>query len=127
MDNQKALTSKELCLQMRSGLKIWLDNTKAKELQNILTKTDRHLFINLNGETINTADLSGIFKPETIAELTRRKNGEWKCDLGYWHNKGEKCDGGVYYTDLQGDFRRHKLNYSGVKSSKYCGNCKKLK
>jgi hypothetical protein len=27
-----------------------------------------------------------------MEDYTRRKNGQWKCKYGNWHDKGEKCN-----------------------------------
>ena len=44
------------------------------------------------GRSINTADCTGVYLPEDMQDLTRRKNGQWKCKENYWHDKGIKCD-----------------------------------
>ena len=80
-----------MCIQMRSGVEIWAEAEKVLPFQEDLEKTKQHFFGRFNGETVNSADVVGVFKADTMQEYTRRKNGQWKCNGGSWHDKGEKC------------------------------------
>lgn len=80
------------CIQMRSGVEIWLESEKAKKLQIILKEITSHKFIDFESETFNTADVVGIFLATTMEDYTHRKNGQWKCNEGNWHDKGMKCE-----------------------------------
>ncbi|MDY0388720.1 MAG: hypothetical protein RBT65_16675, partial [Methanolobus sp.] len=79
------------CIQMRTGVEIWVEHERAVKLQNILSSISGSKFILFEEETINTADIVGIFKAGTMQDLTRRKNGQWLCDKGTWHQRGDKC------------------------------------
>lgn len=84
--------SKELrCVSVRGGVEIWVEKERVEQLEKILTSSDRHGFIKFGDEVVNTADVVGIFTPATMEEVTRRKNGEWKCKQGNWHERREKC------------------------------------
>ena len=78
---------------MRSGIQIWLEKERTDNLLALLSNSQESKFIDLENQLINTADISGIFTSEIMDEYTRRKNGQWKCSLDEWHDKGEKCDG----------------------------------
>jgi len=83
--------SKELmCILMRSGVEIWMEKEKLDIITNQLEGTKR--FINVDGNIINSVDISGIFKVEEMEDNKRRKNGQWKCKEGTWHDRFEKCD-----------------------------------
>jgi hypothetical protein len=83
--------SKDLkCVLMRSGIEIWLENEKAKDLQ-IILNSPKSVFVEIDGETINSADVSGIFTAERMEDLTRRKNGQWRCSFGFWHERFDQC------------------------------------
>jgi hypothetical protein len=83
------LTKKLMCILMREKAEIWIEKDKLEPLMGML-ETKR--FVNIDGQIINTADISGIYSAETMEDITRRKNGQWKCEAGnYWHNKGEIC------------------------------------
>jgi len=85
------------CVLLRSGIEIWAEEEKIKNLETILKGLTESKFIGIEGQTINTADISGIFSAELMAEKTRRKNGEWQDEKGVWHLQGDwKCQ----YKDL---------------------------
>ena len=69
---------------------IWMDEEKADKLSELLLNLKTNCFINYDGRSINTADCTGIYLPEDISNMTRRKNGEWQDMNGKWHEKGEK-------------------------------------
>ncbi len=79
------------CIQMRSGIEIWVEQERARKLQTILQSLNQHMFIKFEDKTINTADLVGVFSALDMEDLTRRKNGQWKCKEEKWHDKRENC------------------------------------
>lgn len=85
------LANEQMCVCLRNDVQIWLDKDKAEKLQAILVNITGHKFIQTETATINTADIIGIFKPQEMSELIRRKNGGWKCRWGNWHDKDQKC------------------------------------
>ena len=76
---------------MRSGVRIWVESDRADNLQEALKGITQHKFIYFEGESFNTADLEGVYKAKTVEELTRRKNGQWQCAKGSWHDKFQDC------------------------------------
>lgn len=80
------------CIQMRSGVEIWEEKDKVEKLQQVLSTIKSSTFIHFEDQTINSADIVGIFRAETMSDYTTRKNGGWKCKNGEWHSKGEKCE-----------------------------------
>lgn len=86
--------SKELvCILMRSGVQIWAEKDRVEPLRKALNDyANCPQFINYDGEDLNKADISGIYSVKIMDELTRRKNGQWQCKEGYWHDRGEKCE-----------------------------------
>jgi len=105
------------CVYNRNGSIIWLKEEEADKLQKVLNGLTNHLFVTIpsTGETINTADLSGIFNPKTIEEVLRRKRGQWQCEYGSWHSKNETtCECGRRLTAKQQDEDWEK-NYGGNK------------
>ena len=83
-----------MCISIRSGVQIWVEQSRAATLQCILSTLTQHKFVEFEGQTFNTADLVGVFTPESMDELTRRKNGQWQCKHGEWHGRGEDCECG---------------------------------
>lgn len=78
-----------ICISMRNGIQIWVDEEKVDALQ---AQMEKAKFIKISNQIINTADIVGIFNAETMQETTRHKNGQWKCNQGQWHEKFEKCE-----------------------------------
>ena len=87
----KELSKNLMCILIRGGIEIWAEEEKVKNLQRILENSSESKFIGLENETINTADITGIFQAKTMEDLTRRKNGYWKCKYNVWHKRGEQC------------------------------------
>lgn len=88
MNNQ--LAKAMMCIQMRSGVEIWIEEDKAERLQDVLEKITESKFIRFEKQTFNTADVVGVFLAGTMSDTTRRKNGMWQCQNGNWHDKGER-------------------------------------
>jgi Mg2+/Co2+ transporter CorC len=86
------LSKKLMCIQMRSQVELWLEAEKSEKLQEILQTITGSKFVRFEGRTINTADIVGIFTALDMEELTRRKNGEWKCQYNFWHPRKEDCE-----------------------------------
>lgn len=81
-----------VCIQMRSGVEVWVESERADNLQAILQTITQSKFIKLDNQTLNTADIVGVFQASTMEAATRRKNGQTQCKEGAWHDKNEKCD-----------------------------------
>ena len=90
MSNQE-ITKKLMCIILRNGIEIWGEEDKIKNLQVILKNTKESKFIELGEETINTADITGIFLAQTMENITRRKNGQWQDKNGQWQDKGTRA------------------------------------
>ena len=83
---------RRFCVQIRTGVEIWLTETAAKDLMAKMDAPNPKQYITINGEQYNRADYVGCFKPESIEAANRRKNGEYVCGSGKWHEKREKCE-----------------------------------
>ena len=77
---------------MRNGVEIWKEDNRLNNLTKVLTGGNKIGFIEIDDELINSADIVGIFTAKTMEDLKRRKNGQYKCRFGVWHDKGEYCD-----------------------------------
>lgn len=86
------LSKSLVCVSMRNGVEIWVENERAETLQNVLGGITQHKFIRFGDQTFNTADIVGVFQASTMEAATRRKNGQTQCKEGVWHDKGEKCE-----------------------------------
>jgi hypothetical protein len=93
------LTNQQKVIVMRNGIEIWVDSSKAERFQADWGAGLKGA-VQFEGRTLNTADILGVFTPQDLAELTRRKNGEWCCKSGVWHQRNTKCD--CQITDERG-------------------------
>jgi len=84
------ITKNLMCISMRNGIEIWLEEDRIKDLKSSLLMGKESKFVMIDNEMINTADIVGIFDAVTMQDVTRRKNGQWKDTKGGWHNKGEQ-------------------------------------
>ena len=48
-------------------------------------------FLQVGDEIINASCIEGVFSAETIATMKRIKKGDWQCDFGYFHERGQEC------------------------------------
>lgn len=81
-----------VCVSLRNGVEIWIEKDKAESLMAALSSPNPPQFIKYGGRLLNRADIVGVFEASDMDSLTRRKNGQWKCASGKWHDKGEKCE-----------------------------------
>jgi len=88
----KELSKNLKCIVLRNGIEIWKEEERLNDLIKKLSFNQKVGFIKIDGELINSADIIGIFSGQTMEDYTRRKNGQWKCKYGNWHDKGEKCN-----------------------------------
>ena len=90
----KEISKKLMCVQIRGGQELWMEDEQADRLKQILLSSKESKFIEYAGQVMNTADISGIFSAEVMEDKTRRRNGQWKGKDGKWHDKGERlCPG----------------------------------
>jgi hypothetical protein len=129
------LAKAQKCVVIRGGFEIWVDTEKADRLQATLQNLTSHLFITWGKDQFNTADVTGIFSPETMDERTRRKNGQWQCQSNGWHDRFEKCTCGsleerTFNEELTravnkcDDYDSH-ASYGWVKTEKGMAHCPK--
>ena len=83
-----------MAIVLRNGLELWLEEEAVRNLKKVLTHSSQSKFVEICNEVINTADITGIFTPQTMDEFKRRKNGAWKCNYNEWHEKYQTCNCG---------------------------------
>lgn len=89
------LAKPQLCVLLRSGLELWIDTEREAELEKVLADSSKR-FIRINGQLVNPFEVLGVFTPDAMEDRQRRKNGQWKCMKGSWHDKGQGCGCRVY-------------------------------
>ena len=104
------IAKKEMCLLIRSGVEIWVEEEKAikigKDLESSMAK-----FLIVDGNYVNTSDIVGIFTPKNMDELKRRKQGQWKCKHNNWQPKDiSQCSCGQKQDDWTGGNPKYREN-----------------
>ena len=79
---------------MKNGIVLFISAEKAHTLSDHLTSQTAHSFIELTDihQTINSADISGVYSPEQYQEYLRVQAGEYQCAYRHWHKKRESCE-----------------------------------
>lgn len=88
------LTKSLMCISMRNGVNIWVENDRIENLKQVLRTLNVSKFIDLGDQMINSADITGIYDAATMADRQMEKRGHWKCKHGVWHDgrdKGDDC------------------------------------
>lgn len=80
------------CVLVRGGLEIWIDATKADQLYEAIKSPNAPKYIKIEGQVINTFEIIGVLTSDAMEERQRRKNGQWKCMKGNWHEKNRVCE-----------------------------------
>lgn len=80
------------CVLVRGGLEIWIEAEKADRLYDTIKNPQSPKYIKIDEQVINTFEIIGIMTPDAMEERQRRKNGQWKCMKGNWHDKGNVCE-----------------------------------
>lgn len=88
------LTKELAAVCMMGGVIIWVERERIAPLEAIFgrPRTDWPQFIEIDGEMVNPSRVEGIFTSTRMDEMQRRRNGQWVCKAGKWHDRGEKCD-----------------------------------
>lgn len=86
------LSKELLCIVIRGGVELWAEKERILPMLATLQNKNAPQFITYEGRLINRADVVGIFTPEDMEAVKRRKNGQWQCGFGEWHDRGEKCE-----------------------------------
>lgn len=86
------IAKRQKCILSRDGSMLWVDEDKALRIQEDLENKTIHGHFRVEGRTLNTVEITGVYYPEDIEDMTRRKNGQWKCLNGEWHERYQKCE-----------------------------------
>ena len=93
------ITKKQKCIVMRNGAEIWVEEEVANQLNQVLSNLVSSKFIIIGERTLNTADITSILPAKDMEDITRRKNGQYQCGYGHWHEKGDQCSHGTNGLD----------------------------
>ncbi len=124
---QTEIAKKQKCIFIRNGIEIWIDENKANVIETDLLRGIANNFIKAGNRIINVKEVVGIFSPEDLDDLKRRKNGQWKCKYGRWHNRGENCECHKNKTEIANEKRLKEMSEAGnISEEERINNLKKL-
>lgn len=83
---------REMCVVIRGNIEFWVSKDRADRLEKALKSPTLPRFIQIGDQHVNTYEIVGIFTPEAIEEKRRRANGQWTCQWGKWHERGQVCE-----------------------------------
>jgi len=82
------LTKEQVCIITQNRAEIWMDKDKLPMiLAAIRNETG---LIEINGNYINPKHIE-ILTAQEMENITRRKNGQWQCKWGKWHEQRQRC------------------------------------
>jgi hypothetical protein len=85
------LTDRVYCVLLRSGVEIWVNDERGKNVKGVLSNGGDVKFLEINDEFVSVSAIEGIFTAESMKTKERTKRGDWQCGFGYWHIKGQEC------------------------------------
>lgn len=74
---------------MMDNSTIEINEGEKTSLENAMFKSTR--FVKIGEQIINTSSISSIMSKARVQIRDAYKNGEWVCDYGFRHQKGEHC------------------------------------
>lgn len=83
----KEITKNLMIILVRGGVEIPIDNENLPALQERIAKGT---FVQIDNNLINTKDIVGVFKPEILDEMQRKRRGQWLDRNGIWRDKSDK-------------------------------------
>lgn len=86
---EKQITDKTHLIVLMGGMRIWINEKEYQEIKKEIY--GRKAFVEIEGNIINTNSILYAGSRIGIDEADRIKRGDWKCQYGFWHTKGQEC------------------------------------
>lgn len=89
-----AITDKVKCLVLRNGYKTYLSQSEYDEIKAKLRSGADLIIIGENTpneKMFSKLAILFVLNAPDVEKEDREKRGEWKCDYGHWHKRGEQC------------------------------------
>lgn len=115
--DETAISKELVAICMMGGVVIWVEKERADKLDALFLRprSEWPQFIDIEGEKVNPSRVEGIFSAAAMEDAQRRKNGQWLCKEGTWHDRFEKCACAVKEVrELRGKLARARAG---------CGEC----
>ncbi len=83
------LAKNQLCIVTREGVEIWIDVDRAKNLVSKFNENSNGL-VEYEGRFLSRP--SGIYTPQDLQDMYRRRRGEYQCKHNKWHGRNDRCE-----------------------------------
>lgn len=90
----KELSNKTKCVGLDGGIKVFLTENEYNELKNKLKAGADVVIISEgtpNEKIVSKYSFRYAINSGDMDINQKEKQGEWKCQYGYWHKRGEEC------------------------------------
>ncbi len=90
--NSNEISTKRFVMILKDGSKFFLDDKEAEMVRQSIRKGMDYLEI--GDSLVSRYDFSRLVSSENYEESEKIKQGEWKCQFGFWHSRGQECGHG---------------------------------
>lgn len=87
----RELTNKTYCIVLRTKSQTMITKEQADILTTALVGDEVPKFIQLDNKLLNTSDIVEICPAQEIKDMERKKQGDYQCQYGLWHPRGQEC------------------------------------
>lgn len=74
------------------GFQIWINDEQAQQVRKLMLAGNQYL--DIDGRMIKLDEVA-LLKGEDNDRAEKLRRGDWKCEYGYWHAKGDQCGHGL--------------------------------
>lgn len=87
----KELTDKTYAVVTLDGVEIWITKEQKEKVEEALTAQEVPRFLRIDDRLVQVNGIRSIVKGEDLKYKEKIKRGDWKCEYGEWHIRGEEC------------------------------------
>jgi hypothetical protein len=87
---EKQITDKTHIVVLMGGMRIWITEQECNLVKNAIYDAKKS-FVEISESIINKSSILYVGSRANIDEADKIKRGDWKCDKGFWHTRGQEC------------------------------------
>lgn len=85
------LAKQQKVMLLTDGIQLWIDSDRADAFMAQIRDMAFDDIVEYEGRSFTRRMFLGFFLPGDIESMTKRKNFQWQCKGGQWHDRGENC------------------------------------
>lgn len=119
----------KMCLLLRNGIEVWVDAERSRVIADDWRTQGKGVIV-VNDCYVNTVDIMGFFTPAALDDHHRRRQGQWQCKHGAWHERDGVCECGRSLDSWEDRYvptDEERIAAAGIKNeirTKYLGGTK---